>query len=348
AVLAGIAEEPGGRNPALVERLIEPCRQRIARAGDSERGRWLRIKLAQILLFAGRIEESVVELEAILRAGGAPGDPLSLEARDLLGVAHLRRGEVDNCIDLHGKGSCIVPIEPTGQHVRPEGSTEAIRILSDLLEDEPDRLMTRWLLNLAHMTLGQYPDRVPETWRLPPAALDSAYDIKRFPDLAPRLGLDIRQLSGGVILDDFNNDGYLDLVASSLGLSDPLRFFVNRGDGSFADQTEPAGLLPQLGGINLIHGDYDNDGFVDIYVLRGAWYRSAGRHPNSLLRNNGDNTFRDVTHEAGLLTYAPTLSAAWADFDLDGRLDLFVGNESTPGEEHPCQLFHNNGDGTFT
>jgi hypothetical protein len=99
--------------------------------------------------------------------------------------------------------------------------------------------------------------------------------------------------------------------------------------------------------LNLLQADYDNDGHRDILVLRGAWMGREGRHPNSLLRNRGDGTFADVTVEAGLLSFHPTQTAVWADFDLDGWLDLFVGNESGQDGTHPCELFRNQGDGTF-
>ena len=103
------------------------------------------------------------------------------------------------------------------------------------------------------------------------------------------------------------------------------------------------------GGLNLIPGDYDNDGDLDILVLRGAWVGKAGQHPNSLLRNDGQGRFEDVTFEAGLgEVHYPTQTAAWADYDNDGDLDLYVGNETSPEFTSPCQLFCNNGDGTFT
>ncbi|MGB0716219.1 MAG: FG-GAP repeat domain-containing protein, partial [Phycisphaerae bacterium] len=103
-----------------------------------------------------------------------------------------------------------------------------------------------------------------------------------------------------------------------------------------------------VGGINLFQADYDRDGFLDIFVCRGAWLRENGRHPNSLLRNNGDGTFSDVTREAGLFALHPTHSASWGDFNLDGWIDLFVANESSTGSRNPCQLYRNNMDGTFT
>lgn len=98
-----------------------------------------------------------------------------------------------------------------------------------------------------------------------------------------------------------------------------------------------------------MQADYDNDGYVDILVLRGAWLGRNGRHPNSLLRNNGNGTFTDCTFEAGLGdVHYPTQTASWGDYDNDGDLDLYIGNESSKAFIAPCQLFENNGAGIFT
>ncbi len=150
------------------------------------------------------------------------------------------------------------------------------------------------------------------------------------------------------IMEDFDADGDLDIMASSCGFRDQLRYFRNNGDGTFTERTAEAGLTGEVGGLNITHGDYNNDGYPDVLVLRGGWLFEQGEHPNSLLRNNRDGTFNDVTEEAGLLTFHPTQAAAWGDFDNDGWVDIFVGNESDGKKTRPCQLFHNNGDGTFT
>ena len=157
-----------------------------------------------------------------------------------------------------------------------------------------------------------------------------------------------------MIVEDFNGDDLLDIVTSTYDPRGPLAFYRNAGDGTFTDETKAAGLDNQLGGLNCIGADYDNDGDMDVLVLRGAWLTDDGRIRNSLIRNNGDGTFSDVTSAAGLAAPAyPTQCATWGDFDNDGDLDLFVGNESrmglpNPSGDYPCQLFRNNGDGTFT
>jgi hypothetical protein len=135
---------------------------------------------------------------------------------------------------------------------------------------------------------------------------------------------------------------------SSIGFADQLRFFRNRGDGRFEERTSAAGLEGETGGLNLLQADYDNDGRVDALVLRGGWMGSEGRFPLSLLHNDGEGRFSDATVAAGLTHLAPTQTAVFLDYDGDGFLDLFVGNESTPGAVHPCELYRNNRDGTFT
>src|SRR4029079_6452199 len=145
--------------------------------------------------------------------------------------------------------------------------------------------------------------------------------------------------AGGVVVDDLTGNGRFDVVTSNFYSCDPLHYFGNNGDGSFTERAV-AGLSSQLGGLNIVQTDYNNDRCPDLLVLRGGW-EIAQR--NSLLRNNCDGTFTDVTAEAGLAAPATaTQTAVWTDIDNDGFLDLFVGNEN-----RPSQLFRNRGNGTF-
>ena len=183
-------------------------------------------------------------------------------------------------------------------------------------------------------------------------------------------------MAGGVALFDYNNDGLLDIFFTngaaipSLEKSDASyfnRLFRNNGDGTFTDVTEKAGLQGIGYSMGVAAGDYDNDGFVDLYV--------TGVNRNQLFHNNGDGTFTDVTEKAGVGGIVPKLGKAWSvaagwfDYNNDGLLDLFVVNylnyniktathcvqQGLPAYCSPVDflgtpniLYRNNGDGTFT
>lgn len=267
-----------------------------------------------------------------------------------LGVSYLRLAERTNCIQGHNDEACIMPIRGNGIHQDKAPSRKAVKIFEELLNLNPNDYDALWLLNIAYMTLGEYPKSVPPKWLIPGLS-KLEYAMNPFAEIAADLGIQANNRSGGVITDDFNNDGYLDIITSAWDLTDPMHYFQNNGDGTFTDKSAASGLGAIMGGLNIQHTDYNNDGYLDIFVLRGAWQGQAGPYgnqPNSLLRNNGDGTFTDVTIDAGLLSYHPTQTATWNDFNRDGWLDLIVGNESyDPQNLHPCEIYINNGDGTF-
>ncbi len=308
---------------------------------------YCRFLKANILLELGREKEAIKILEKLLKENQFYNMRM---VRRSLAMAYLRQGERSNCVDYHAAESCILPIQNLGVHVKQDGSREAISVYQDMLREDARDLESRWLLNIAYMTVGEYPSGVPEQYLIAGLDSDTTYKVKPFEDIAGDLKLDIRNMAGGSIVEDFDNDGLLDILVSSWGLDENMRYFRNTGDGHFADQTEGSGLMGITGGLNLIQGDYDNDGYADVFVLRGAWKGEYGREPNSLLRNNGDGTFTDMTTHAGLLSFHPTQTATWSDFNNDGWLDLFIGNESQLNsyqQLHPCELYINNQDGTF-
>jgi hypothetical protein len=323
---------------------------RLAGAGETERMQQA-LPHANLLLHAGDTEAAIAryeEFERFVRSGGITlPSPLATELRTFLALSYLRLGERENCLRHHNADSCLFPLRGGGIHQEQRGSRGALAPLRAQLEAFPGDLRARWLLNLAHMTLGEYPAGVPERWLIDPRHFASDYDIKRFPDAAGRLGLDVDDVAGGVVMEDFDRDGFLDLMVSAQGLHSQLRYFRSNGDGTFTQLTESAGLTGLFGGLNLIHTDYDNDGYADVLVLRGGWLGREGRYPVSLLRNNHDNTFTDVTERAGLLRRQPTQAAVWLDYDNDGWIDLYLGSESEGDVTVPCALFRNQGDGTF-
>ena len=158
-----------------------------------------------------------------------------------LAIAYMRKGEQDNCLVNHTAASCIIPISEEGQHRLKEGSSKAIEMLVDVLAVHPDDKECQYLLNVAHMTLGQYPDMVPKQFRIPEEYFNKNGQITKFKDIAMNVGVDALGLAGGIILDDFNNDGYLDIMASSWGMEDQIRYFQHDGEGGFVDRTRSTG-----------------------------------------------------------------------------------------------------------
>ncbi len=186
--------------------------------------------------------------------------------------------------------------------------------------------------------------------------------------LAPGARYLIETMGGGGGFIDYNGDGLLDIYlicysqtpqpAGASKLRDVL--YRNNGDGTFTDVTDSAGIANSMWGMGLAVGDYNNDGWPDLYI--------TGYGAAKLYRNSGKGTFIDVTGQAGVNNTLWGTSAAFFDYDNDGYLDLFVCNYLTYDEKNlPCtfyegkpycliknfkgstsKLFHNNGDETFT
>jgi hypothetical protein len=289
----------------------------------------------------GRAYETLSDTRTEIEADDAMAEEWLYTFIYFQGLTALRQGETDNCVMCRGESSCIIPIASSAVHTKRTGSQLAIHHFHEYLDRFPDDLEVRWLLNIAHMTLGEYPEKVNPRYLI---SLDrythSEFDIGRFRDVGHLVGVNRLNQAGGAIMEDFDGDGLLDIVVCSMDATEPMAFYRNKGDGTFEDRTKEAGLSGQLGGLYCVQTDYNNDGHPDIYVCRGAWLHYPMRP--SLLRNNGNGTFTDVTAEVGLLDPVNSISASWADYDNDGWLDLFVCNETGP-----CRLFHNRGDGTF-
>ena len=271
-------------------------------------------------------------------------------ARDFLytiiytqGVTAMRRGENENCIACRGESSCILPISKAAVHQNPEGSRTAIKHFMEYLEKFPEDGHVRWLLNVAYMTLDEHPQQVPPEFLIPIDRYShQEYGIGRFRDIGEQVGLNRFNQAGGAIMDDFDGDGKFDIVVSSFDPTQIMGLYRNENFQKFSDVTQAAGLAGQLGGLNCVQTDYNNDGLLDVFIVRGAWLTPSLAMRPSLLRNNGDMTFTDVTEQAGLADPLNSISATWADFDRDGWLDVFVCSE-----QQTNRLYRNKQDGTF-
>lgn len=271
-------------------------------------------------------------------------------ARDILytviyfqGISSLRRGENENCVMCVGESSCIVPIAPSAYHKREEGSRAAVKHFGEYLEKFPEDMEVRWLMNVAHMTLGEYPDKVDPKYLVP---LDhfrnSEFDIGAFRNIAKDLGLARLNQAGGGIMEDFDNDGLLDIAVSTFDPTTAMAIFLNAGNGTFTNHTEAAKVTDQLGGLNSMQTDYNNDGFKDVFIVRGAWLSPDMAMRPTLLRNNGDKTFTDVTEEVGMDYPVNSITASWCDYDNDGWLDCYVCCEKQRN-----RLYHSLKNGKF-
>ena len=278
---------------------------------------------------------------------------LTMMSRFWTGAFFLRQAMIGNCRGAEAAARCTLPIRAGEGHPDQEALRDAIDSLTAVVNltqpEVPEHMAAQWLLNVAYMFAGTYPDSVPRQYRIDPRYLDApAPGIPRFEDVSGDMGVDTFSTGGGVAADDFDGDGWIDMLLSSADLSANVQFLRNVGNGTFEDLTFEAGLTGITGGLNLAHADYDNDGDLDVFIARGGWLGELGRHPNSLLRNNGDRTFTDVTLDVGLGDDRyPSATAAWADYDGDGDLDLFVGNGAAGEHDWDSQLFRNRGDGTF-
>lgn len=289
----------------------------------------------------------------------------SLPLTDLLAISYFRLGEDENCLQDNSTDNCILPFRESNIHSKRRGAEKAIELLEYLLNYFPNNYTYHWLLNLSYMAIGKYPDEVPQQWVIPNLEGEELTHSSRYRDVAQMSGIDGFGRAGGSAVEDYDQDGFYDIISSSWGLSDQVHYYRNMGDGQFEKRTIESNLLGITGGLNMVQGDYNNDGFTDLFILRTGWLGDEGAHPNSLLRNNGDGTFTDVTILSGVYSENPTQTACWGDYNNDGWIDLFVGNETWPemiSDEvkgiytgssktekiHKSELFLNNQDGTFS
>ena len=250
-----------------------------------------KFNLSRQYLFSGRTEDAIAKLMEMHAISKKHPIVFSNEAEinylAQLGISYLRQGEQDNCLDGHNPETCIFPIAGGGVHQKTRGSAAAIPIYEDILRRNPQDMNARWLLNIAHMTLGTYPEGLTPEWLIAPDLWKSDTEIPRFPEVAMATQTALLGLAGSVVIEDFNGDGFFDILASTWGLQEDLVYLENDRNNGFTDKTKQAGLTGMKGGLNMIQADIDNDGHKDILVLRGGWRNKGGHHPNSLFAQFG-------------------------------------------------------------
>ena len=307
--------------------------------------------------------EKVLELE-----------PNNLEAMLQLGLAEFRLGEADKAAERfeniiqnyrrHSGAYYYLGVYHL-RHGDPEKAVENFKASLQLKPRDPETLWNLWT---AYAKLGGYPADLPEEFKIQiavssrspsavgqePSVAESDTQLphaesRRFPtadsqftNIASDLKMDKVDGGRGSAWGDYDNDGDLDIVA--VGTYQPHALFRNNGDGTFANTAAQAGIADPRGGWGSLFADYDNDGYLDLYITRGGW---SGAAENTLYHNNGDGTFTDVTHTAGVSDPQSSFCAAWADYNNDGYIDLYVA-DGVIGDGAANVLYRNNGDGTFT
>ncbi len=332
---------------------LETQRVRLAHASlaDSER-LGLLMENSLDLLRIGDVDGSLHQLEEAARLANRLGlsDEQQVPIHQLTGLAYLRQAEVANCIQRHNAECCVFPLRGAGVHEERAPALAAQAAFYRSLAIAPGQLDTRWLLNLSAMALGDWPKGVPAELRITPKAFKSEQPFPHFDDVAGALGVDTFNQCGGAVVEDFDGDGHLDIFTTTFSMQGPATFYRGREGLAFDDHSQRSHADDQLGGLNCVAADYDSDGDADVLILRGAWLFDDGRIRNSLLQNDGQARFHDVTEAAGLSSpAAPTQAACFGDFNDDGQLDLYIGNESRKEQrgdgDYPSQLFRNLGAG---
>lgn len=292
--------------------------------------------IAQILsMRVSTIEEAVSWLEKAISLIENQSQDKALDLKSKLAIAHLQISEIENCRHaIHGH-SCVFPFSMEAHHVKKDHTKVAQSLFKEYLKKRPQDNQIKWLLLVASMALDEKP---PKKWRL-----EIPKQTKKFPQFityAFKAGIIKRPIqSGGAIIEDFTNDGCPDIVYSSTGEDQPVRFYQGNCSGQFEDATKKWGLDQQFNVINLSTTDFNNDGKKDLYLHRGGWFTQLdGLVKNGLLKNTGEK-FVEVTKDMGLDTgWNANVSSSWLDYNNDGRLDLFVCQERRFPE-----LFENRG-----
>ena len=164
--------------------------------------------------------KAAYELAQTVDSGALP----NLE--ESLGASYLHLSEMENGVYRDNSDLDIFPpLNPHASFAKTDDSKHAIEYFKKYLEQQPGDLEVRWLLNFAYMTLGEYPSGVPAAFLIPEEAFQSKQNVGRFADVGRAAGLNVFRSAGGVIVDDFDNNGLLDVVVSSMDMCDPHPFF---------------------------------------------------------------------------------------------------------------------------
>ena len=317
----------------------------VAREYDRKRAT-SNFERGKIAYHQGRFYQAITYIEQDINGNGESESKLFW-----LALSYIRYAEAENCLsklveDSHDAENlaikhqhtyykntelCSLPLNQFHNNI--ERSKIAAKLFERLLDnyDRNNRLY-QWLLNFSFMTIDGFPQDVPPKYLIQSRFIESFYGESKkkiqeeyaalsFEDRAKELHVDTYNTGRGVVVEDFDKDGHLDLVTG--GGFDVVTYYKNDHGSGFIDKTEEVGLWGIKQPFIITAADYDNDGWLDLFIGR-----PFGNY--MLFRNNGDGTFTDITAFSGLLYGRPvgeiaaTWVSAWADVNNDGYVDLFL------------------------
>ena len=293
-------------------------------------------ELGKLHYHRGEFDQAIQKIELSISEQGETQQKLFWLAQ-----SYFRNAETKNCLARIKSGEsrnlgtdvqvCTLPIEGRCCHCETSDTIKARDIFLRLLNEHSNNdAIYKWYLNFCTLALGQPVDSLPPEYQISKVFENAFYRHEetrskfshlQFADQAMELGVDTLDCGRGVAVEDFDNDGYLDIVTG--GSFQDVRFYRNENGKAFRDSTEQVGLGSVTQPFCISAADFNNDGWVDLFVAR-PFDRFR------LFQNSGDGKFEDVTESSGMLSgleedeIAATWISAWADIDNDGDLDLFL------------------------
>ena len=342
-----------GSNPFLpnIPELIDHWKKEIKETKEPDKRFFLKLKLIDELTRCNKNAEALAliqETEELLELSVPELDRNRVERnlRFFKALTLFRIDERKCCYDDFRSNSCIFPIIEKEYLFTTGNIKKANEIWGELLREQPWDYRNKWMFNLSNHLIGNETERKLRS--VFPQKLGNGPtpgDIETS-NISNKMNLHCKGLAGGVIVEDFDQNGLQDVFRTSWYFDHNCQLLLQTEPGRFSEQTGQFMLDGEVGGLNCVSTDYNNDGYVDILILRGGWLGGLGLLPNSLLKNVNGKRFENVSFETGLTSAYPSHSAVWADFNNDGWLDLVIGNESRNGA-FPSEFYLNHGGTVF-
>ena len=288
--------------------------------------------IAEELLRAGQTREAIAELESVMRDGRLTGDTITPQTKpvfDLLALAYLRLGEQENCLDNPAANVCILPLKGGGRHTHQEGARGAIARYTELLRHFPDDHGSKWLLNIAYLAIGGYPDSIPKRYLIPNLApAREATPSHSFPTWPARWA----SPSPGSPADSASKTS----TATASSMSSRRRGgLTSRCTSSWPTARAGTSITPRSrDSTESSAASTPSMPITTTTATSTSWCCGApgsarpASIPNRSCATAATAASRTSPSSRGSLSFHPSQTAAWADFNLDGYLDLFIGNES--------------------